>query len=272
MSDERQKIAAAIDGTLRRYQIYDLRIVQELTDDVSAVVVSRDTSNGDELRDRIAQSILANAVHLTLTEANNYARIALKCLAEVRGTSNNTDEATSDYERGAREAAEAMVLYFQDEDERSMVGQRVENRKRGRGWSWRNIEDAELVEYAEGAIQDAMRWEKSRLDHIASVRVPSTDTNKPTDEDLLYAYDAASNGQLGDIRGVRAVRDLLSPVSSGTDRETLAKTVLSAIDANTDQARLSDYGDVAFTTDIDELAGLVADAVIAAGYRKDLGQ
>lgn len=61
------------------------------------------------------------------------------------------------YEAGARAAVEAMVLYFQDENEYSFAGQRVENPKRGRGWSWRRIENDELHEYAEGAIGDVMR-------------------------------------------------------------------------------------------------------------------
>jgi len=48
------------------------------------------------------------------------------------------------------------------------------------------------------------------------------------------------------------------------DGEPEREALLLIIDANTDQARLSDYGDVSFTSDIDELA----DAILAAGYRR----
>lgn len=70
------------------------------------------------------------------------------------------------FEAGARAATEAMTLYFQNEDEFSFAGMRVENPKRGRGWSWQRIENDELRLFADGAVADALRDEFGRAGGI----------------------------------------------------------------------------------------------------------
>lgn len=72
------------------------------------------------------------------------------------------------FEAGAREAARAMVFYFQDENGDSIAGQRIESSTSWCGWEWRNVGNEELDSFATSAVRDAINDRAKALAALAA--------------------------------------------------------------------------------------------------------